>query len=310
MKWEDQKSIYNKDYYSVLMNLKYLVCQICHSELEYRIDYLQCCKCNKIYPVEYGIPQFDIIEECNAEVEQTNQRRCTEDIYNMAQDSIWQHTIGFPFYNYAQGNESYDLERYSRAVLTNITIKYAIDSYNCGIAVDVGTGPGWLSYLLSNIYLTVACDINMDEQIGLRSINPDIGKGILLVRAMGENIPILPNIADFITGMSVYHHLTDRIQFLNNAYRILKPGGILLLTGESPAKDEADLEYQLALLRDRGLGYEKGYTRQELYHTLSSCNFNNISYHRIKIAQPSFRLEYAEEDSEESNNGYIIGIKD
>jgi ubiquinone/menaquinone biosynthesis C-methylase UbiE len=58
-------------------------------------------------------------------------------------------------------------------------------------------------------------------------------KGALLAQANGENLPFRNNVFDVVLALDVIEHLCNPVQFLNEIYRTMKEGGVLLLTTDN-----------------------------------------------------------------------------
>jgi ubiquinone/menaquinone biosynthesis C-methylase UbiE len=64
--------------------------------------------------------------------------------------------------------------------------------------------------------------------------------GARLVRARAEALPWRDATFDRIYCVNALHHFTDRVQFFNEARRLLRPGGGVLTIGKDPHTDRDD----------------------------------------------------------------------
>lgn len=184
-----------------------------------------------------------------------------------------------------------------------------------GFALDIGAGCGWASYLLSSHRRVVAIDI---DRAMLAVICQDVGKGVRPIVADGRYLPFVDESLDFIFMNSGYHHIRDRLGAWDEWYRVLKPGGKLVATGESPLEDEAAVAALMEKYRAAGQQPdEMAYTKAELALALQNPKFTSLKYVRIKYQE---KMQYmgSEElvigDEEErlpgvSYNGVILAIK-
>lgn len=105
------------------------------------------------------------------------------------------------------------------------------------IVCDVGCGyKGNFLFSLANEVdagygFDIAVDANMStDTIHLQSVD------------INQSIPLADNSVDIVTSLAVLEHLSNRVDHLREIYRILKPGGNLLLTTPTP-KNKPLLEF-------------------------------------------------------------------
>src|SRR3989338_2879769 len=82
------------------------------------------------------------------------------------------------------------------------------------------------------------------------SVNHNLGKSrISIIAANVDNaLPIDSASMDIVISLALLEHLEQPQQFLNEAYRVLKPGGMLLLTTPTPISKPV-LEYMAFKLK-------------------------------------------------------------
>lgn len=113
--------------------------------------------------------------------------------------------------------------------------------------LDVGCGDGYFTILLKE-----ACKANDVYGIEISE------KGVKLAKEKGikcyhldvdeENFPFEDNYFDAVTALELIEHLFDPDHFLDEVYRVLKPGGLLFLS----TPNLASIHNRIALL----LGYQ------------------------------------------------------
>ena len=104
-----------------------------------------------------------------------------------------------------------------------------------------------------------------DSKIELRKINFET-----------EKLPLSQEIVDIVTMMAVLEHLDNCQNVLQEIYRILKPGGRLILTTPSPAAKFIleFLAFKLKLISRRDIKEHKKYlSPQEIKNLLSKSGF-------------------------------------
>ena len=101
--------------------------------------------------------------------------------------------------------------------------------------LDIAGGTGDISYLLSNRVgengKVVLCDINQDmlHEGRARFIDRGIISNIEYVQADAENLPFKENYFDVVTMGFGLRNVTDKKKCLDSIYKVLKPGGRLLI---------------------------------------------------------------------------------
>lgn len=89
--------------------------------------------------------------------------------------------------------------------------------------IDFGCGTGFMIDLMKDLFIEVhGVDITLDmmKQVDLSSGN------IHLHESLAESTPFASNHFEFATAYSFMDHLFDYRDFLQEAYRVLKPGGV------------------------------------------------------------------------------------
>lgn len=140
------------------------------------------------------------------------------------------------------------------------------------ILADVGCGPhGRLLYDVENI---ISAGYGFDnlvedrqtEKIKLKRLNLD-----------KEPIPLEDGSIDAAASLAVLEHLDNPLHVLKEIRRILKPGGVLLLTTPTPAAKPVleFLAYRVGLVSRREIDEHKHYfCRKELTDILADAGFN------------------------------------
>jgi SAM-dependent methyltransferase len=102
--------------------------------------------------------------------------------------------------------------------------------------LDIGAGRGISSYAFAERGCTVtALEPDPSALVGaqaIRELFSRTGKSITIVEEKGENLPFQNNTFDIVYGRAVFHHAFNLKNFCAEAQRVLKPGGIFIMTRE------------------------------------------------------------------------------
>lgn len=156
----------------------------------------------------------------------------------------------------------------------------------CGIAVDLGCGTGEvLEYLrgVSREVIGVDGSPRMLElarrRFGRASGNGEAhagdGAGVSLRIGELDHLPLRDGEADFACINLVLHHLSHPDAAIREIARVLRPGGLVLVTDFDRHQDET----MRNVYGDRWLGF----TREELAAALETAGFAPVDYRRREV---------------------------
>lgn len=105
-----------------------------------------------------------------------------------------------------------------------------------------------------------------------RLVTADAGMGNLEIHTLPEDgrVPLGDECADVVTALAVLEHASDSRQFVAEAFRILKPGGVCIMTTPAP-RGKALLEflaYRLKIISEADIRDHKHYYRPDELRTL------------------------------------------
>ena len=132
-----------------------------------------------------------------------------------------------------------------------------------GIAADLGSGSGELALMLRGRVESLICvdqSPNLLERVRRAIPESDTRIGAL------EHLPLGDGEADTVIASMVFHHLPDPRQAIAEAFRILKPGGLLLVAElASHAREE---------MRVKFADFWLGFPRERLLEYLTDAGFD------------------------------------
>ncbi len=163
--------------------------------------------------------------------------------------------------------------------------------------LDSGCGDGSITAGLAKRFTVTGVDISEQnlkkaKQLGFRTLKQDLGK----------RMPVKNNSFDTVISNQVIEHIYDTDFYLEDIYRALKPGGILLITtpnavslsdrfrallGDLPIAAEVSTRYRL---RDSHppAGHIRIYTFEQLRHQLQRTGFKVIEKRTTNFPFPIY----------------------
>lgn len=143
---------------------------------------------------------------------------------------------------------------------------------NGSTVCDVGCGSG--GFLLKSVQDRIIRGYGFDNLVENRESGNLIFTKLNLDR---EPLPLDDSSVDLATALAVLEHFENPLFILQEIHRILKPGGILLLTTPTPAAKPIleFLAYRLHLISKREIDEHKHYfNREELMDTHIRAGFH------------------------------------
>lgn len=147
------------------------------------------------------------------------------------------------------------------------------------IVCDIGCGDGKLLFSIKN---KIREGIGIDKKIkegkydNLLFIKQDID---------GYKLEINSEYVDVVLLLAVLEHLRNPKNTLKEIYRILKPGGILILTTPSPwSKIPLELMASISILNKNQIyDHKHYYSKNELIELLKNVGFSEISFSYFQL---------------------------
>lgn len=143
------------------------------------------------------------------------------------------------------------------------------------VVVDIGCGH--TPHLLNRLQHYIKHGYGIDPLIR----NKTFPKFKLLSQLLADKVPLRSSLADFVTMAAVLEHVDQPKAILAEAYRILKPGGKLLLTTPSHLNKPLleFLSFGLGLVSTREIGEHKRYFwKKELVASIKKTGFKKIKH--------------------------------
>lgn len=146
-----------------------------------------------------------------------------------------------------------------------------------GDVVDLGAGRGIASYSFAragarNVY---AIEPDPSDEVGRGAISRIIADlPVRIVAGTGEALPLKASVCDLVYIRQVLHHVPDLGCVLEECYRVLRKGGMLMATREHVVDNERQLKRFLANHRIHSLvGGEHAYPLEQYVRALQTSGF-------------------------------------
>jgi SAM-dependent methyltransferase len=115
-----------------------------------------------------------------------------------------------------------------------------------GRVLDVGAGRGIASFAFAEAkWDVVALEPDPSQKVGagaIKQLSLDSGHPIAVCEQWGESLPFENETFDLVYGRAVFHHARHLGEFCSEAARVLKRGGIFLMTREHVISRRDDLQ--------------------------------------------------------------------
>ena len=151
--------------------------------------------------------------------------------------------------------------------------------------LDLGCGftGSFLKKIENNISHGVGVDVSVSKELNSPKLE-------LIEHDLNDPLPFSDDNFDIVTSLANLEHLNKPDQYLNETYRVLKPGGKLLLTTPSLwAKPVLELLSRLGLISRREIEDHKNYFSKKILASLcKKAGFSSISHRYFQFGMNNF----------------------
>ncbi len=166
-------------------------------------------------------------------------------------------------------------------------VEAALRTYAQGpiqMIVDIGTAD---SLMLEKLYeqFGVAQYIGLDYSFDLLRATQPVG--ISKTQADAQHLPLPLGCADAVIATAIIEHVPDPDQMTRECARILRPGGLLILTTPDPTMDK--VASAIGLLKDTG--HQHTFDLAGLNHLVASHNFDVLQSKKFMFSPVGFPAE-------------------
>jgi len=164
-------------------------------------------------------------------------------------------------------------------------------------ALDIGSGLGGVAYHLAKKYAMEVTGLEINPWMieeAKRRAPEEIKDKLSFVQSIdNDHFPLQTNSFDFVYSKGVFCQIEDKRGILKECYRVLKPGGALILNDWlSPVKGEwGGYVKRLIELEDLSIFAE---TIEGYLEMLSNANFKDIKYFNLTEKYASYNDQIVE----------------
>jgi len=178
------------------------------------------------------------------------------------------------------------LEPYLRKLRISKIRKYIPEN---GILCDVGCG--FNARFLQDVSHYIQKGYGFDKKIEDKSI----GNIYIKNADVADRIPLEDETIDCVTMLAVLEHLSDSKRVLFECHRILKSGGVLILTTPSPMSKPLleFFSFKLGIVSPTEIADHKHYySRKELHGLLIGTGFNGIECNSFEFGLNNMAIAF------------------
>lgn len=189
-----------------------------------------CAECGTNYPVVDGIPvllESSLRSTEGSQAPSTTGSTFAPDLRTQVAIANREVYDDMGFARYAEIHH-HDASHQSRQSINTVLDEIRSRVPNAVRLVDLGAGDCRLATAATRLFPEViAIDLSVRM---LRESRPDEDDGVIRLCASADLTPLSPDSVDVVTATAMLHHIADLPRLLREAYRILRPGGLLFTT--------------------------------------------------------------------------------
>ncbi|MBN1820655.1 MAG: methyltransferase domain-containing protein [Prolixibacteraceae bacterium] len=208
-------------------------CPACQSqELVFSEYNIICSGCSAIYHIESGVPVM--LVENDSVKKESEIHKTFGTIFNYI-DHYQKDALEYDYFQKQTGAVRHN-ERRVREYLTSMVPE------NKGLILDVGCGSAWVAEkFCKKNYRVVSFDISLKNTTEALKRFPSGNHSAFVGDVF--SLPFKPDSFDIIIASEIIEHVTEPELFIKTLFKVLKPGGTLLIT--TPYKEK--IEYSLCI---------------------------------------------------------------
>lgn len=166
-------------------------------------------------------------------------------------------------------------------------VEQALQRYNVGnlrVVVDVGTADGLMLATLRE-HLGALTFLGLDYSLPL--LRAVALEGVRKAQGDALALPVRSQCTDAVIATAIIEHIPDAARFLRECQRVLRPGGLLVLTTPNPTMNR--FAENLGILKDAG--HNQTFTLTQLAMYVTACNSEILEARKFMFSPIGFPAE-------------------
>lgn len=159
--------------------------------------------------------------------------------------------------------------------------------------LDIGCGTGYLIDMLQKQKSALYCGLDLSPEM-LKMAKKKLSESVFLTEGSSDDLPYDDNSFDIVTCIQSFHHYPNPEKAMAEAYRVLKPGGLYIIsdTGMGNYPKFIYSIYNNLIVKKLNTGDYAAYSKWDIQNLMTTSGF------KIKDAQDITKFIYT-----------VIGIK-
>lgn len=159
--------------------------------------------------------------------------------------------------------------------------------------LDIGCGTGYLIDMLQRQKNALYCGLDLSPEM-LKMAKQKLPQSVYLTEGSADSLPYEDNSFDVVTCIQSFHHYPKPEKSMSEAYRVLKPGGLYIIsdTGMGNYPKFIYSIYNNLIVKKLNTGDYAAYSKRDIQNMMTSSGF------KIKDSQDITKFIYT-----------VVGIK-